>query len=40
MVVNAQVLGIVEHEYPLDENGEPDMTKEPFVRVNKTAPAE
>ena len=40
MVVNAQVLGIVEHEYPLGEDGEPDMTKEPFVRVNKTAPAE
>jgi len=40
MVVNAQVLGIVEHEYPLGEDGEPDQTKEPFVRVNKTAPAE
>jgi hypothetical protein len=41
MVVNAQVLGIVEHEYPRDpETNEPDTTKEPFVRVNKTAPAE
>lgn len=39
-VVNAQVLGIVEHEYPRDENGQPDETKEPFVRVNRTAPAE
>ncbi len=40
MVVNAQVLGIVEHEYPKDEFSAPDMAKEPFVRVNKTAPVE
>ena len=40
MVVNAQVIGIVEHEYPLGEDGEPDLTKEPFIRINKTAPAE
>ena len=40
MVINAQVIGIVEHEYPKDENGNPDLTKEPYVRVNRTAPAE
>lgn len=40
MVVNAQVLGVVEHEYPLGDDGEPDLTKEPFTRVNRTAPAE
>lgn len=40
MVVNATVLGVVEHEYPLDADGNPDLTKEPFVRVNRTAPAE
>ena len=39
-VLNAQVLGIVEHEYPKDEVGNADTTKEPFVRVNRTAPAE
>jgi hypothetical protein len=39
-VVNATVIGIVEHEYPLDATtGEPDLTKEPYVRINRTAPA-
>ena len=41
MVVNQQVIGVVEHEYPLDPTtGEPDQTKEPYIRVNRTAPAE
>ena len=40
-IVNAQIIGVVEHEYPLDpETNEPDLSKEPFVRVNRTAPAE